>query len=53
MGVGGDDSWGAYPYPQYLLPFAAYKYSFHLKPFNAKKEKPESLLIQTGRKSAK
>ncbi len=53
MGVGGDDSWGAYPYPQYMLPFASYKYSFHWKPFNAKKEKPESLLIQTGRKSAK
>jgi hypothetical protein len=51
MGVGGDDSWGAYPYPQYRLPFAPYKYSFHWKPFNAQKENPESLLLQTGRKS--
>ncbi len=32
MGVGGDDSWGARPHPQYLLPAKDYAWSFTLQP---------------------
>jgi beta-galactosidase len=32
MGVGGDDSWGARPHPQYTLPAQEYSYQFRLKP---------------------
>ncbi len=32
MGVGGDDSWGARPHPQYCLPCQAYEYSYRLRP---------------------
>ncbi|MFC2102645.1 glycoside hydrolase family 2 TIM barrel-domain containing protein, partial [Bacteroidota bacterium] len=32
MGVGGDDSWGARTYPDYLLPAKNYSFSFTLKP---------------------
>lgn len=32
-GVGGDDSWGARPYPKYTLMPAEYSYSFSIKPF--------------------
>jgi len=32
MGVGGDDSWGAWPYPAYLLPAKEYTFSFSMKP---------------------
>ncbi|MCD4734655.1 MAG: DUF4981 domain-containing protein [Bacteroidales bacterium] len=32
MGVGGDNSWGARPHPQYTLPFGEYHYSFILRP---------------------
>ncbi|MBN1198215.1 MAG: DUF4981 domain-containing protein [Bacteroidales bacterium] len=32
MGVGGDDSWGAEPYPDYLLPARDYSYTFVMKP---------------------
>ena len=31
-GLGGDNSWGAKPYPQYRLSQSEYKYSFILKP---------------------
>jgi len=31
MGVGGDDSWGARPHQQYLLPAGDYTFSFRLK----------------------
>ncbi len=33
MGVGGDDSWGARPHPQYLIPFDSYSYTFILRPY--------------------
>ena len=33
MGVGGDDSWGARPHPEYTLPPKAYSYSFRLRPY--------------------
>ncbi len=32
MGVGGDDSWGARPHPQYEIPPRPYDYSFILRP---------------------
>jgi beta-galactosidase len=35
MGVGGDDSWGALPYPEYTLPAIARSYSFTIKPISA------------------
>ncbi|HNQ88709.1 MAG TPA: glycoside hydrolase family 2 TIM barrel-domain containing protein [Verrucomicrobiota bacterium] len=35
QGVGGDDSWGAWPHPQYLIPCREQAYSFRLRPFRA------------------
>jgi beta-galactosidase len=32
MGVGGDDSWGAWPHREYRLPARAYEYRFRLEP---------------------
>ena len=32
MGVAGDDSWGATPYPQYLVPAKDYQFSFSIEP---------------------
>jgi beta-galactosidase len=32
MGVGGNDSWGARPLPQYVIPPGEYEYSFMLRP---------------------
>jgi len=34
MGVGGDDSWGAFPHPQYQLRVREYAYAFRLRPFS-------------------
>ncbi len=31
MGVGGTDSWGALPLPQYRLPYGEYRYRFRLR----------------------
>jgi len=36
MGVGGDDSWGARPHPQYSLPAQEYSHKFRLKPITKK-----------------
>ena len=37
MGVGGDDSWGAQPHPQYRLPSdKSYQYKFRLEPVRAR-----------------
>ncbi len=33
MGVGGDNSWGAKPHPQYQLPFKPYQFEIKLKAF--------------------
>jgi len=33
MGVGGDDSWGARPHPEYTLPAKPHAYRFRLKPY--------------------
>jgi beta-galactosidase len=32
MGVGGDDSWGAKPHPQYILPPRNYRFKFKICP---------------------
>lgn len=32
MGVGGDNSWGARPHPEYTLPPKSYRYSFRITP---------------------
>ena len=34
QGVGGDDSWGAWPHPQFLIPCREQAYSFRLRPFS-------------------
>ena len=34
MGVGGDDSWGARPHPEYTLPAQPYGYRFRIKPYS-------------------
>jgi beta-galactosidase len=33
QGVGGDDSWGAWPHAEFLIPCREYQYSFRLRPF--------------------
>ena len=33
MGVGGDNSWGAKPHPEFMLTEKSYSYQFRLKPF--------------------
>jgi len=35
MGVGGDDSWGALPHPEYTLPAKPYSYRFRLTPLSS------------------
>jgi len=42
QGVGGDDSWGAWPHDEFMLPAKDYSYSFRLRPF-ASGENPEQL----------
>lgn len=32
MGIGGDDSWGAWPHPEYRLTRKQYEYRFYLEP---------------------
>lgn len=36
MGVGGDDSWGAAPHPQYMIPAQDFTYSFRLRPISSR-----------------
>ena len=45
MGVGGDNSWGAKPHPQYLLTDAEYRYQFRLRPL-APDDNPADLARQ-------
>lgn len=33
QGLGGDDSWGAWPHPEFLIPCKEYSYTFKLRPF--------------------
>ncbi len=35
QGVGGDNSWGAWPHNEHLIPARAYDYSFRLRPIRA------------------
>ncbi len=35
QGAGGDNSWGAWPHPEDLIPCKPYDYSFRLRPFSA------------------
>lgn len=34
MGVGGDDSWGAMPHPEFTVPVQEYSFSFVMEPIN-------------------
>lgn len=36
MGLGCEDSWGAWPLPEYLLPYGDYEFNFVLKPTSRK-----------------
>jgi len=53
MGVGGDNSWGAEPHPEYRLPAKSYSYKFCLRPFQAKtsffggKPKPQAIRAES------
>jgi beta-galactosidase len=38
-GVGGTDSWGEAPLPNYILPWLDYRYSYTIKPFALAKKK--------------
>ncbi len=38
MGVGGDNSWGAWTHEQYRLTSKAYSYSFSIRPISAKED---------------
>ena len=42
-GLGGDDSWGALPHPEFRLTAPTYRYSFRLRPYDAKAESPRTL----------
>ncbi len=42
-GVGGDDSWGAWPMQKYLIPATDYTWSYRIRPYLIKKESPSSL----------
>jgi len=42
-GVGGDDSWSAWPMEKYLIPAKDYNWSYRMRPFSLSKEKPEIL----------
>jgi len=46
MGVGGDDSWGARPHPEYTLPAKPYSYRFRLKPYTPDLGQPNALARQ-------
>ncbi len=42
MGVGGDDSWGAWPHKEFLIPCKTYSYEFRLRPL-ASGDVPEKM----------
>jgi len=43
QGVGGDNSWGAWPHRQFLIPVREYTYRFCLRPFDRWLGRPEAL----------
>jgi beta-galactosidase len=46
MGLGGDDSWGAKPHDEYMLPAKPYEYSFRLRLFTPADLPPATLARQ-------
>jgi len=42
-GVGGDNSWGAWPMEKYRIPARNYTWSYRMKPYDLTKENPEKL----------
>ncbi|MCX8107468.1 MAG: DUF4981 domain-containing protein [Verrucomicrobiae bacterium] len=46
QGVGGDDSWGAWPHQQFLIPCQPHAYQFRLRPFGPH-ENPRELARET------
>jgi hypothetical protein len=40
MGVGGDNSWGAKPHPQYLIPAGDYTFQFRMRPLTQNSPDP-------------
>jgi beta-galactosidase len=40
MGIGGDNSWGAWPHPEYTLTSNRYSYKFVLRPYSSKETPP-------------
>jgi len=40
MGVGGDDSWGAWAHPQYQIPASDYEFRFRIFPIDLNTESP-------------
>jgi beta-galactosidase len=42
-GLGGDDSWGALPHPEFRLSGQAYRYAFRLRPYDPRAESPRAL----------
>jgi beta-galactosidase len=45
QGVGGDNSWGEWPHPEFLIPCREYQYAFRLHPL-ASGEDPEKVARQ-------
>jgi beta-galactosidase len=45
-GVGGDDSWGAWPMEKYLPKAGDYQWSFRMRPFNLKENNSDKLVSQ-------
>jgi beta-galactosidase len=41
QGVGGDNSWGAWPHEPFLIPCQEYSYNFRLRPFTSGEEVPK------------
>jgi beta-galactosidase len=46
MGVGGDDSWGALPHPEYRIPPRPWAYAFRLRAYDCAHEQPARLARQ-------
>jgi len=42
-GVGGNDSWGAWPMEKYLIPAKDYSWSYRMRPYLVNKENPAKL----------
>jgi len=43
MGVGGDNSWGAYTHDEYRMLAPSYHYAFRLRPFDSRAESADDL----------